>query len=157
MHKCNVITSRILRSYPIMFKQLETSPAGTHLPISAALKALPFANDGLIAVVAQQFDSGEVLMLAWMNRAALEETLATGRACYWSRSRQALWRKGETSGCIQVVKEVRLDCDGDALLLLVDQSGGACHTGRRSCFYHQLNNERLLVLSDPPHLTEKPR
>lgn len=140
-----------------MFKQLETSPAGTNMPIDAVLNALPFNGDGLIAAVAQQFDSGEVLMLAWMNRAALEETLATGRTCYWSRSRQALWRKGDTSGSIQVVREVRLDCDGDALLLLVDQSGGACHTSRRSCFYHQLDNERLLVLSDPPHLTEKPR
>lgn len=140
-----------------MFEQLETSAAGTGVPIATVLNALPFNGDGLIAAVAQQFDSGEVLMLAWMNRAALEETLATGQACYWSRSRQSLWRKGETSGCIQVVKEVRLDCDGDALLLLVDQTDAACHTGRRSCFYHRLDNERLLVLSNPPHLTEKPR
>lgn len=140
-----------------MFKPLETSLAGTSVPTNAVLSALPFNDDGLIAAVAQQFDSGEVLMLAWMNRAALEETLATGQACYWSRSRQSLWRKGETSGCIQVVKEVRLDCDGDALLLLVDQTDAACHTGRRSCFYHRLDNERLLVLSNPPHLTEKPR
>jgi phosphoribosyl-AMP cyclohydrolase len=142
---------------PIMFTQLETFPAGASVPTSVVLDALPFNGDGLIAVVAQQFDSGEVLMLAWMNRTALEETLATGQACYWSRSRQSLWRKGETSGCIQLVREVRLDCDGDALLLLVDQTGGACHTGRRSCFYHQLDNERLLVLSDPPHPTEKPQ
>lgn len=140
-----------------MLTQLETSVAGTCVLISTVLNALPFNSDGLVAVVAQQFSSGEVLMLAWMNRAALEETLATGRACYWSRSRQSLWRKGETSGCIQVVKEVRLDCDGDALLLLVDQTDAACHTGRRSCFYHQIDNERLLVLSDPPHLAEKPR
>ncbi len=125
--------------------------------LNAALESMPFDAYGLVAVVAQQFDSGEVLMVAWMNRTALKETLATGRACYWSRSRQALWRKGETSGCTQVVKEVRVDCDGDALLLLVDQAGAACHTGRRSCFYHQLDNERLLVLSDPPHPTEKPR
>lgn len=140
-----------------MFRQLETSLAGTYVPISTVLNALPFNGDGLIAVVAQQFDSGEVLMLAWMNRAALEETLSTGRACYWSRSRQSLWRKGETSGCIQIVKEVRLDCDGDALLMLVNQTDAACHTGRRSCFYHRLDNEQLLVLSDPPHPMEKPR
>jgi phosphoribosyl-AMP cyclohydrolase len=140
-----------------MFKHLEFSPEGTQILLNAALESMPFDAHGLVAVVAQQFDSGEVLMLAWMNRTALKETLATGRACYWSRSRQALWRKGETSGCTQVVKEVRVDCDGDALLLLVDQAGAACHTGRRSCFYHQLDNERLLVLSDPPHPTEKPR
>ncbi|ENO81026.1 phosphoribosyl-AMP cyclohydrolase [Thauera sp. 27] len=134
-----------------MFKNLESAPAGTTVATDAALATLPFDRDGLIAAVTQQFDTGEVLMLAWMNRAALEETLATGRACYWSRSRKALWRKGKTSGCSQTVKEVRLDCDGDAVLLLVDQLDGACHTGRRSCFYHRIDNERLVVLSAPPH------
>lgn len=133
-----------------MFTNLESAPSGTAVATDAALAALPFDRDGLIAVVAQQFDTGEVLMLAWMNRAALEETLATGRACYWSRSRKALWRKGETSGCSQTVKEVRLDCDGDAVLLLVDQRDGACHTGRRSCFYHRIDKNQLVVLSDPP-------
>ena len=134
-----------------MFRDLESSPAGTTVATDTVLASLPFDQNGLIAAVAQQFDTGEVLMLAWMNRAALEETLATGRACYWSRSRNALWRKGETSGCAQGVKEMRLDCDGDAVLLLVDQLGGACHTGRRSCFYHRIDKERLVVLSDPPH------
>jgi phosphoribosyl-AMP cyclohydrolase len=101
----------------------------------ALLGAVRFDERGLVAAVAQQHDSGEVLMLAWMNRDAVAETLATGRVCYWSRSRGALWRKGETSGQMQRLVEMRLDCDGDALLLLVDQTGVACHTGRRSCFY----------------------
>jgi phosphoribosyl-AMP cyclohydrolase len=89
---------------------------------------------GLVAVVAQQHDTGEVLMLGYMDDEALARTIATGRATYWSRSRQAYWRKGDTSGHVQLVREVRVDCDGDALLLLVHQVGPACHTGRRSCF-----------------------
>lgn len=133
-----------------MFKHLESLPAGSAVPLEEVLAALPFDANGLIAAIAQQFDSGEVLMLAWMNRQALEETLASGRACYWSRSRQALWWKGESSGCLQHVQEVRLDCDGDAVLLLVDQRGGACHTGRRSCFYNRIDNTQLVVFSDPP-------
>src|SRR3954463_6681856 len=100
----------------------------------AILEAIAFDDKGLVAAVAQQHDTGEVLMLAWMNRAAVEETLATGRVCYFSRSRNALWRKGETSGQAQRLVELRVDCDGDALLVLVDQHGVACHTGRRSCF-----------------------
>ena len=91
-------------------------------------------------------------MLAWMDRAAIDETLATGFACYWSRSRQSLWRKGETSGCRQRVVEVRFDCDGDAILLRVDQLGGACHTGRRSCFYNAVNDDRVVVISTPRQL-----
>jgi phosphoribosyl-AMP cyclohydrolase / phosphoribosyl-ATP pyrophosphohydrolase len=102
---------------------------------SAVLDALRFDRDGLVAAVAQQHDTGEVLMLAWMNRDAVAETLATGWACYWSRSRRSLWRKGETSGHVQRVVELRIDCDGDAVLLLVDQTGPACHTGERSCFH----------------------
>ncbi len=97
--------------------------------------AIRFDAAGLVPVVAQDAGDGTVLMLAWMNRAAVAETLATGRVCYWSRSRRALWRKGETSGHVQRLVEMRLDCDGDALLLLVEQTGPACHTGRRSCFY----------------------
>jgi phosphoribosyl-AMP cyclohydrolase len=105
----------------------------------AALPAdVRFGPDGLIPAVAQQHDTGEVLMLAWMNADALAETLATGRVCYWSRSRQALWRKGETSGHTQRLVSLRLDCDGDALLLLVDQTGPACHTGERSCFFREM-------------------
>ena len=91
-------------------------------------------SDGLITAVAQQHDTGEVLMVAWMNDDALEQTLTTGRAVYWSRSRGELWRKGDTSGNTQRVVSVSLDCDGDALLVRVDQSGPACHTGARSCF-----------------------
>jgi phosphoribosyl-AMP cyclohydrolase len=115
----------------------------------AILPALRFNADGLVAAVAQQHDTGEVLMLAWMNRDAVAETLATGRACYWSRSRGALWRKGETSGQVQRLVELRVDCDGDALLLLVDQHGVACHTGRRSCFYRAARDGALVEISRP--------
>lgn len=102
---------------------------------SPFLDRIAFDAAGLVPAVAQQHDTGEVLMVAWMNREAVAETLATGRVCYWSRSRRAPWRKGETSGQVQRLVEMRLDCDGDTLLLLVDQHGVACHTGRRSCFY----------------------
>lgn len=94
-----------------------------------------FDSNGLVAAIAQDVDTGDVLMLAWMNAEALSQTLKTRRATYWSRSRQALWVKGETSGSIQEVEEVRIDCDQDAVLLRVRQTGGACHTGRRNCFY----------------------
>ena len=103
--------------------------------IERALGEIKFGPDGLVAAIAQQHDTGEVLMMAWMNREAVRLSLAEGRACYWSRSRRALWRKGEPSGQVQRLVELRLDCDGDALLLLVDQHGVACHTGRRSCFF----------------------
>jgi phosphoribosyl-AMP cyclohydrolase len=93
---------------------------------------------GLVAAVVQQHDSREVLMVAWMDEEALRRTLTTGRATYWSRSRREYWVKGETSGNRQWVREVRLDCDGDALLVLVDQEGAACHTGERSCFFRSL-------------------
>jgi phosphoribosyl-AMP cyclohydrolase len=104
---------------------------------------IAFDDKGLVPAIAQQHDSGELLMLAWMNRAALAETLATGRVCYWSRSRGQLWRKGESSGQSQRLVELCVDCDGDTLLLKVDQTGVACHTGRRSCFYRALRNGRL--------------
>jgi phosphoribosyl-AMP cyclohydrolase len=108
-------------------------PARTALnpDIAARLKR---DDHGLVAAVAQQWDTGEVLMVGWMDDEALHRTLTTGRATYWSRSRKDYWRKGDTSGHVQLVREVRLDCDGDAVLLKVDQSGGACHTGERSCF-----------------------
>ncbi|WP_149085326.1 MULTISPECIES: phosphoribosyl-AMP cyclohydrolase [Microbacterium] len=93
-----------------------------------------FNADGLAPIIVQQWDTREVLMLAWVDAEALRRTLTSGRATYWSRSRREYWRKGDTSGHIQVVREARLDCDGDALLLLVDQTGPACHTGTRSCF-----------------------
>lgn len=104
---------------------------------------------GLVAAIAQDATSLEVLMLAWMNRESLRLTLSTGDAHYWSRSRQALWKKGETSGHVQHVKELRLDCDGDALLLKVEQAGGiACHTGRRRCFHHLLEDGRWVIHDD---------
>lgn len=116
---------------------------------SPVLAALHFGADGLIPAVAQQHDSGEVLMLAWMNRDAVAETLETGRVCYWSRSRQRLWRKGESSGHTQRLIELRIDCDGDALLLLVDQSGVACHTGARSCFFRAARDGALAEIQKP--------
>jgi phosphoribosyl-AMP cyclohydrolase len=120
-------------------------------------EAVSFDAEGLVSAIAQQHDSGEVLMMAWMNRAALAETVATGRVCYWSRSRQALWRKGETSGQVQRLVQLRVDCDGDTILLRVDQNGVACHTGRRSCFYRGLAEdgqlqELLPVETDPKEL-----
>lgn len=136
-----------------MLSRLEGTPIGATLPLADVLASLPFDQQGLIAAIAQQFDTQEVLMLAWMNRAAIEETLATGYACYWSRSRQALWRKGETSGCLQRVVETRFDCNGDVILLLVDQLGGACHTGRRSCFFNTVKNDRVEVISTPLQLS----
>jgi phosphoribosyl-AMP cyclohydrolase len=102
-----------------------------------------FDEHGLIAAIAQDADTGEVLMLAWMNAEALDQTLATGRAVYWSRSRNALWRKGDTSGHEQHIVEVRVDCDQDAVLLKVKQTGAACHTGRRSCFYRVADGNGL--------------
>jgi phosphoribosyl-AMP cyclohydrolase len=116
---------------------------------SGALGAIKFGPDGLVPAIAQQHDTGEVLMLAWMNPESVRLTLAEGRACYWSRSRQALWRKGETSGQVQHLKEMRLDCDGDALLLLVDQTGVACHTGRRSCFFNAWRDGRWAEIAEP--------
>ena len=105
--------------------------------------ALAFDDRGLVPAIAQQHDSGEVLMVAWMNRAAIAETLATGWVCYWSRSRARLWRKGERSGQTQRLVELSVDCDGDTLLVRVDQTGVACHTGRRSCFYRAWRGGRL--------------
>ena len=108
---------------------------------ASALSLVRFDRDGLVPAIAQQHDTGEVLMMAWMNRESLQETLETGRVCYWSRSRQSLWRKGETSGQEQILKEFLVDCDGDTLLLKVDQTGVACHTGRRTCFYTAIRPE----------------
>jgi phosphoribosyl-AMP cyclohydrolase len=118
-------------------------------PAAALLAAVAFDRDGLVPAIAQQHDTGEVLMMAWMNEAALRETLATGRVCYWSRSRRRLWRKGESSGQAQRLVELRVDCDGDTLLLLVDQVGVACHTGRRSCFFRAVRGGRLETIAEP--------
>ena len=102
------------------------------------LNAVTFNADGLVPVIAQRHATGEVLMLAWMNRATLEETLTTGQVTYWSRSRGAVWRKGETSGHTQTLVEALVDCDGDTVLLKVDQLGPACHTGAPTCFFRKL-------------------
>lgn len=130
-------------------KHTEKMAVGDGLPLQEVVKNLPWNADGLLPAIAQQHDTKEVLMLAWMNRDALAETLATGRVCYYSRSRHRLWRKGESSGQIQELKAVRLDCDGDTILLSVDQTGPACHTGRRHCFYNKVEGERLIVESEP--------
>jgi phosphoribosyl-AMP cyclohydrolase len=111
--------------------------------IDTMLAAIQFDAQGLVPAVAQQHDSGEVLMVAWMDRNAVAETMRTGRVCYWSRSRQAPWRKGDTSGHIQTLVELRVDCDGDTLLALVDQTGVACHTGRHNCFFRAIHGGRL--------------
>jgi phosphoribosyl-AMP cyclohydrolase len=124
------------------------------------LDTVAFDGNGLVPAVAQQHDTGEVLMMAWMNRAAIEETLSTGRVCYWSRSRSSLWRKGETSGQIQRLVELRIDCDNDCLLVLVDQTGVACHTGRRSCFFTAVRGGARTIIADvqtaPDQLYDKP-
>jgi phosphoribosyl-AMP cyclohydrolase len=113
------------------------------------LADLTFNADGLIPAIAQQHDSGEILMMAWMNAEAIEETLATGRVCYYSRGRGKLWRKGETSGQVQRLVELRIDCDGDSILLLVEQTGVACHTGRRNCFFRAVRDGELVEIAAP--------
>ena len=125
-----------------------TVPATTD-DLAALLDGIRFDANGLVPAIAQQHDTGEVLMMAWMNADAIAETLATGRVCYWSRSRSAPWRKGETSGQVQHLVEMRVDCDADTLLLLVEQTGVACHTGRRSCFYRAVRNGELVTVADP--------
>ena len=117
--------------------------------IATVLAALRLDANGLVPAIAQQHDTGEVLMMAWMNREAVAETLTTGRVCYWSRGRGALWRKGETSGQRQFLKEFRLDCDGDTILLLVEQEGVACHTGRRDCFFRAVRDGALVEIAEP--------
>ena len=112
------------------------------------LEAITFDSNGLVPAIAQQHDSGEVLMMAWMNREAVGRTLATGHVHYWSRSRAALWRKGESSGQTQSLKELRVDCDGDTLLLQVDQKGVACHTGRRNCFFTAVRDGNLKTIAE---------
>ena len=116
--------------------------------IAATLAEIAFDSNGLVPAIAQQHDTGEVLMLAWMSREAVAETLRTGRVCYWSRSRARLWRKGESSGQIQALVELRLDCDADAVLVLVEQTGVACHTGRRSCFFRAVRDGEIETIAE---------
>jgi phosphoribosyl-AMP cyclohydrolase len=128
---------------------MNIAPGADDTMQSAVLAAIRFDAAGLVPAIAQQHDTGEVLMMAWMNAESVRETLATGRVCYFSRSRNALWRKGETSGQVQRLQQLRLDCDGDTLLLLVDQTGVACHTGRRSCFFRAAVPEGLAEIAAP--------
>tara|TARA_R110002051_G_scaffold16719_2_gene49925 strand:+ start:24646 stop:25053 length:408 start_codon:yes stop_codon:yes gene_type:complete len=132
-----------------IWRELESTPVSGSRALQEVLRAIPWNAQGLITAIAQQHDSREVLMLAWMNAEALQETLARGQVCYWSRSRRQLWRKGETSGHRQRLVEARLDCDGDAILLLVEQTGPACHTGRPGCFYNAVRGDQVVVITEP--------
>jgi len=132
-----------------LFAKLERAAPGDSVAVAAALDALAFDEHGLIPAIAQQHDTGEIVMFAWMNRAALDETLATGRVCYYSRARGKLWRKGEESGNVQRLRELRIDCDGDVLLLSVEQTGPACHTGHHGCFYLRVDGDRVTVVDAP--------
>lgn len=132
-----------------MFEQLESAAMGHRVSLPEVLGHLKFDTEGLLPAIAQDARSKQVLMLAWMNREAVERTLTEGFACYWSRSRSTFWRKGETSGHLQALKELRFDCDGDAILLLVEQTGPACHTNRPSCFYLLAEGDQVRVTSQP--------
>lgn len=124
---------------------------GNEIPdeaIDIVLNELTFDAQGLVPAIAQQHDTGEVLTLAWMNREAIAETLKSGQTCYWSRSRKKLWRKGESSGQVQRLVEFRYDCDNDAVLLMVDQKGVACHTGRRTCFFRAVRGGKVETIAE---------
>lgn len=116
--------------------------------IDVVLNELTFDAQGLVPAIAQQHDTGEVLTLAWMNRDAIVETLKSGQTCYWSRSRKKLWWKGESSGQVQRLVEFRYDCDNDAVLLMVDQKGVACHTGRRTCFFRAVRGGKVETIAE---------
>lgn len=132
-----------------LFGTLESAEAGDTQALADILDALRYNDQGLIPAIAQDAASLEVLMLGWMNRTSIERTLTEGFACYWSRSRQTYWRKGESSGHLQALKAMRFDCDGDTILLLVDQSGPACHTNRNNCFYLEVDGAQVRVTSEP--------
>ncbi len=134
------------------FSALENARAGQQIAADELLRQLMFNQQGLIPVITQCVHSRQVLMQAWMNAEALKTTLDTGRMTYWTRSRQQLWVKGETSGHIQTLVELRIDCDGDSLLCLVEQSGAACHTLRSSCYYFSIKpqNHQVRILTDRP-------
>jgi len=124
------------------------------------LDDIKWTEDGLVPVIAQETGTGKVLMMAWMNRESLALSVKEGRAIYWSRSRNKLWRKGEESGHVQIIKDIRLDCDNDVILIEVEQLGGiACHTGRHNCFYKQLQDEQWVeveaVVKDPDEIYKK--
>jgi len=132
------------------FQSIENLEDGNSFPLDEVLSQLSFNEQGLIPAIAQDADSKQVLMMAWMNKEALAETLATGNVTYWSRSRNELWRKGLTSGNTQVLQSMVFDCDGDTILCQVRQKGGACHTGRSGCFYLEVDGKREQVsIVDP--------
>jgi phosphoribosyl-AMP cyclohydrolase len=114
--------------------------------VNGVVKLLLFNADGLVPAITQQYDTGEILMMAWMNEDSVRETLDSKQVCYWSRSRNQIWRKGETSGQTQKLHEFRWDCDADTILLQVDQIGVACHTGRRSCFYNAVRDSKITII-----------
>lgn len=126
-------------------KALETSPNGTRLDLAEFLDIVKFNDQGLVPAIAQDSTSGTVLMLAWMNRDAIDQTLASGLVTYYSRSRQSLWQKGETSGNTQRLVDMQFDCDADAILMLVEQTGPACHTNRPNCFYLRVEDGQVVV------------
>lgn len=130
-------------------KELENLPKDTQFSFEELLTKIKTNDQGLIPAIAQQYDTGEVLMLAYMNEASIRETLATQQVCYWSRSRQSYWRKGESSGHIQKLISMSFDCDGDCILLKVDQLGAACHTNRRNCFFFEIKDQQVLINSAP--------
>ena len=130
-------------------KELESKASGTIFDLDSILKVLKFNQDGLIPAVAQDIDTKEVLMLAWMDDKAIRSTLEEGQVCYYSRSRKAYWKKGEESGHKQQMVEMYIDCDGDSILLLVNQEGPACHTNRPGCFYLRAEKNTVTISSDP--------
>ncbi len=132
-----------------IFLDIEQGKMGQCYELASIIDAIPWNKDGLITAIAQDIQSKDVLMLAWINHDALLETLNTRQVCYWSRSRQRLWRKGESSGHRQKLIEARLDCDGDSILFLVEQNGPACHTDRPNCFYLGLNTQHATILTQP--------
>lgn len=131
-----------------LLHDLERATDGTRRTLAEVLDALRFGSDGLIPVIAQDEQTREVLMLAWMDRTAIDRTLTDGFATYYSRSRKAYWRKGETSGHLQHLKRMRFDCDGDAILIDVEQIGPACHTDRPACFYLEVTGDTVTVRGD---------
>ena len=133
----------------LKLKELESKASGTTFDLDSVLQALTFNQDGLIPAVAQDIDTKEVLMLAWMDDKAIRSTLEEGQVCYYSRSRKAYWKKGEESGHRQRMVEMYIDCDGDSILLLVNQEGPACHTNRSGCFYLRAEKNTVMISSDP--------
>ncbi|GAB3478256.1 phosphoribosyl-AMP cyclohydrolase [Marinomonas epiphytica] len=130
-------------------KAFENMNKGDSLSLDTLFENLKTDENGLIAAIAQQHDTKEVLMLAYMNEKSIRETLETGQVCYWSRSRQTYWRKGESSGHRQALVSMSFDCDGDCILLQVDQKGAACHTFRRNCFFFEVQGDKVVINSAP--------